>query len=70
MVFKRGNVADDGAEVGHQRQEPVRHLWVRQLSDGVGMVAQASQCDEINGRVNEQSQWVIAIQREIARVGE
>ena len=31
------HVADDGAEDGPQRQEPVRHLRVWQLSDGVGV---------------------------------
>src|ERR1019366_720921 len=43
------HVADDGSENGRQCQEPLRHLRIRQLSDGVGVVAETSQCDDSRG---------------------
>src|ERR1035438_2745233 len=43
------HVADDGSENRAQCQKPVRHLRIWQLSDSVGMVTEASQCDDPHG---------------------
>ena len=34
------HVADDGAKDGVEREEPMRHLWIWKLPNGMGMVAE------------------------------
>lgn len=36
-------VVDDGAEDGFECKEPVRHLWVWKLSNGMGVVAETQE---------------------------
>ena len=39
------HVALDGTEDRREREEFLRDLWLRQLSDNVGMVSEAPQCN-------------------------